>query len=958
MPLFPRPVYRITLRVALALLACGSVCTGAYAQQSGDISPSQTSGQTSGQIRGQITDPSGALVSRAQLKLHSDAPTAPTPLQTVFSSQQGDFLFRSLPAGKYSLTVQASGFRDEQRRIELKAGQQLTLFIQLKIEVQHQQVSVSDEELSSSPDRNLGAIILRGSDLDALATTPQDLKQQLETMAGSDVSPQFYVDGFIADHLPPKSSIQEIRMNQDPYSAQYDTPGTERIEIITKPGSEKLHGSLELLGEDSALNSRNPYVASQPPYAAFYSDGDVSGPLSKTSSWFLAGDQQTVGAQSFIHAVVSPTGPPYTQTVSSPQTSVDAAPRVDFQLGKVNIVSIRYAFGHQTQDNLLQSQLSLPTQAVDTRHTDQTLQISDVQTYSPRLVNETRFQFVHTNDSSVALNGTASVLVQGAFNGGGNNLGQSYDGQNHYELQDYVSLLLGKHLLRFGGLFRDTQDGNISTGGYNGLFIFSSIQAYDITQQGISEGLTPAQIRALGGGASQYSVTTGTPGIAINVTDLGLFIADEWKLSPNMTLAYGLRYETQSGIPDHADFAPRLSYGWSIGAKDKKPPKAVLRAGIGLFYQRVTPDIILNAARQNGILQQQYVVMNPDFYPNQPSPDELGPATLPTIYQIDPRLHAPSLLQASLGIEKEFFKRLFLHADYTYYRGIDLLLTRNINAPLPGTYNPDDPTSGVRPYGTLQNIYEYQSEGTSKRNQLYVNIHYRTKPVLLYGFYVLGKRDTDTQGANSFPSNQYDLHVDYGRAANDLRNRGYLGGLINLPFKFVLNPFLICESSQPFNITVGQDLNGDSQFNDRPAFATDLNRPSVYHTPWGNFDADPLPGQKIIPINYGVGPSFVMLNMGFSRNISFGPKLPAPAPDLPARPALKPGSKPAKPAITRRYQMNLGIEAQNIFNTVNGGLPVGVLGSSLFGQSTNLSTTEFSSTQANRILYLHLVFTF
>jgi hypothetical protein len=347
------------------------------------------------------------------------------------------------------------------------------------------------------------------------------------------------------------------------------------------------------------------------------------------------------------------------------------------------------------------------------------------------------------------------------------------------------------------------------------------------------------------------------------------------------------------------------------------------------------------------------VVENPDFYPNLPSPGQLGPATLPTIYRIDPRLRAPSLLQASLGIEKQF-KRLSVETDYTYYGGVDLLLTRNINAPLPGTYNPNDPVSGTRPLGTLQNIYEYQSEGRSNHGQYYVKMKYNTKPALLYGYYIFSRHNADTEGPSSFPTDQYDLHLDYGRSANDIHNRGYLGGLINLPLKFVLNPFLIAQSSAPFDITVGQDLNGDSQFNDRPAFATDLNRPSVARTAWGIFDADPLPGQKIIPINYGVGPSLVMLNAGFSRNISFGPKLP----EQPAPAKLKPGQKPEKVEIARRFQTNLGIEAQNVFNHVNGGPPVGVLSSPLFGRSTSLSSTQFSSTQGNRILYLHMTLSF
>jgi hypothetical protein len=656
--------------------------------------------------------------------------------------------------------------------------------------------------------------------------------------------------------------------------------------------------------------------------------------------------QQNIGTQSLIHAVTASTGPVYTNAVSSPQVGTEFTPRVDFQFGKIHSFSLRYDIDHGTQQNLLPSQLSLPTQAVSTRHLEQTLRFIDTQTYSEKLLNETRFQFVHRSDVSTPISTAASVLVQGAFNGGGNNSGQVRDVQKRYEIQDHVSLLRGNHLLQFGGRVRDTQETNSSTGGYNGVFVFPSIQAYEITQQGIADGVGPAQIRAEGGGASQFAITAGTPKASVNVVDLGLYFEDQWKLNPNMTLTPGLRYETQSGIHDHADFAPRVSYGWSIGGKNGGRPLVVFRAGVGMFYQRFTPDLVLNALRQNGVLEQQYVVHNPDFYPNLPPPDELGPATLPTVYRIDPQLHAPSLIQASVGLERQFTRSLFIHADYTYYRGTDLLLTRNINAPLPGTYDPNDPASGTRPLGTLQNIYEYQSEGRSRRDELYMTVRYDTSPAIVYGYFTFGKRETDTNGAAEFPSEQYDLAADYGRASNDVRAHAYIGGLVHLPFHVEANPFFIVESSGPFNITVGQDLNGDSQFNDRPAFATDLSRSSVYRTRWGNFDANPMPGQKIIPVNYGTGPAFVMLNMSLSRVFYFGPKL---------RAAAGQASGQERP---RRIAWNVGLQAQNLLNTVNGGPPLGVLGSPLFGHSTNMSVNQFANPQANRLIYLHTVVTF
>lgn len=932
------PIQRLILICVLAFFACGAMPSLARAQQ------------VDASVRGQVTDPSDALVPGAHVTLRSAAQLV---LDTT-SGDYGEFRFASVPAGSYTLTVVAGGFQEIQRSFTLVPGQQLTLSIRLKIQIEHQRVAVSGEELDSSPSRTLGAVVFRGSDLDALAPDSQDLQQQLSLMSGSDSAAQFYVNGFTSSRLPPKSSIAEIRMNQDAFSAQYDAPGSSRIEITTKPGGDKVHGSLEMFGEDSPLNARNPYVTTQTPYSGFYTQGNIDGPVTKSSSWFLSGAQVYDTDQSFTHAVISSTGPVFTQTIASPRRQWEVVPRIDFQLGRVQIISLSFDYDHETQQDLLQSQLSLASQGVNTLHAIGTLQFSDTQSYGPHVLNVTRFQFIRQRNNTLARSGAVSIEVQGAFNGGGNNQGQVRDAQNQYEFQDHAAILLGDHLLHFGGRLRDTQDGNTSTSGFNGMFIFPSIQAYEITEQGIAQGSTPAQIRAAGGGASQFAVTTGSPQVSINAADLGLYLEDEWKLTPNMTLTPGLRFETQSGIPDHADFAPRVSYGWSVGAHGNQPAKVVLRAGAGLFYQRFTPDLILNAARQNGTLEQQYVVQDPDFYPEVPQPAQLGAAALPTIYRIDPRLHAPSLFEARIGVERQFSRRLFAHADYTWSRGIDLLLTRNINAPLPGTYDPSNPGSGTRPLGTLQNIYEYESEGASRHNELYVNARYTTKRAVLYGYYFFGYRNDNADGAASFPSNQYNLHADYGRAANDMRNRAYFGGLVNLPGKIALNPFVIAQSGAPFNITVGQDLNGDSQFNDRPAFAADLSRASVYRTPWGNFDADPLPGETIIPRNYGDGPATILVDANISRSIAFGPRLESPS--TPVNPAK--GKKATKGSVSRRFNLDAGLDVQNTLNHTNGGLPVGVLGSPLFGQSTSLATTRFTSPQANRMIYLHMVLSF
>ncbi len=300
-------------------------------------------------------------------------------------------------------------------------------------------------------------------------------------------------------------------------------------------------------------------------------------------------------------------------------------------------------------------------------------------------------------------------------------------------------------------------------------------------------------------------------------------------------------------------------------------------------------------------------------------------------------------MQSGVSLDRSLGKYGTITASYSDGRAVHSLLSRNLNAPLPGTYNPADPTSGMRPLGGSQNIYEYESVGIYKEDRLSLNYYLRFKKrYFLYGYlrHVYDKTDDNNGG---FPSNSYDLAADYGRTANIATNQLNLGAGLDLPFGFSTYPYLRAFNGLPFNIVVGQDLNGDSQFNDRPAFATDLTRPSVVKTAYGTFDTSPIAGQTIIPVNYGTGPGFVAVNMTVGRNFNFGPaNKSAVAPKLAAG---------EKPHIDRRYSLNLSADAQNLFNHPNLATPVGTLNSPLFGRSIGLATNYLNNT-ANRIVSL------
>src|SRR5436853_7858070 len=172
----------------------------------------------------------------------------------------------------------------------------------------------------------------------------------------------------------------------------------------------------------------------------------------------------------------------------------------------------------------------------------------------------------------------------------------------------------GKHSSRFGGQVRVVAQNDKTNSNFNGSFTFASLTAFQITQQGLLQGLTPAQIRAAGGGAEQFAIVSGRPSVTNTMFDAGAFFQDNWKLRPNVTFNYGLRYETQNEIRDHFDFAPRLGLAMGIHPGKGSITKTVLKMGFGIFYTRFAQNLALNSLRLDGNNQREFIVQNPDFF--------------------------------------------------------------------------------------------------------------------------------------------------------------------------------------------------------------------------------------------------------------------------------------------------------------------------------------------------------
>jgi len=187
-----------------------------------------------------------------------------------------------------------------------------------------------------------------------------------------------------------------------------------------------------------------------------------------------------------------------------------------------------------------------------------------------------------------------------------------------------------------------------------------------------------------------------------------------------MTMRLGFRYEAQTNIGDWHDLAPRAGIAWALA------PKTVARAGFGIFYDRFGLANTMTALRRNGIRQQQYILTNPDFFLSPPSVSSLaGFQSMQVREQVSPTLVAPTFYQSMISIERQLPRNTTMAVTFANSHGLHVLRSRDVNAPLPGTYDPAVPGSGVYPLGPVGAVFLMESSGLYNQRQLIVNVNSR-----------------------------------------------------------------------------------------------------------------------------------------------------------------------------------------------------------------------------------------
>jgi hypothetical protein len=737
-------------------------------------------------------DPSSAAISGAQITLTGEGPTL---AQSAITNAVGQFRFDHLAPGAYKVSIQAPGFQGKEQNIRVSENQSSSqLRISLLIATQNQVLTVGGQDESTTVTTevadNQNANIVDRDALDRVPVLDQDyittLSRFLDDSAIGTNGVTLVVNGLEANGpgVTP-SAVQEVKINQNPYSALFSRPGRARLEILTKGGTSELHGTINFLIRNSVFDARNTFAEQKPSEQRQFYEGSLTGSLShnKKTSFLLSLDQDFDDTQAFINAQLL--SGPIRENVPAPIHPFFGSGRIFHDFDNGDQFWIGYSYEHQSFTNQNVGGTILPEAAYSTVPQEHEVNVSYRHLFSPKWVNQLRFLVGYNDQRTTSANSAPQIIVSGAFTGGGAqaNLDRT---EYHFDGTDITTYAAGKHTLNFS-----IESPDISRRGFDdstnsaGTYTFASLAAF---QQGLP---------------SAFVLQSGQPHVAFVEKVFSGSIQDDFRWKPNFSVSIGLRYYWQNYFHDDSNnFAPRFGFAYA----PSKRGKIVIRGGAGVFYDRTGPRPISDLLHYNGVTLLRFIPGDPVFPETQASL-----AGVPSsVVVLDSRTRIPYTLQYSIGIERQVTSKSTFSATFVGSRGIDLFRSIDANAPPPGAI--------LRPNPDLGQQRQIQSDGYQKSNAL--ELIFRGKPSRFFNGqaqYTLSKTYNNTSGINYFPGNSYNPAADWARSDNDRRHKFDLLGSMHPVRLFSVGAALSLYSGKPVNVTTGSDENRDGVVNDRPS---------------------------------------------------------------------------------------------------------------------------------------------
>lgn len=752
-------------------------------------------------LEGVVRDSTSALLPGAQVLLDEHT--------SVLSGPEGRFRFPCVPDGKHTLTATTPGFAPYVVHFTAPRSGDLTFRLTPRTEASVT-VDADDDAQVPAPGGTNG-LIVSGKQLQSLADDPDDLLRELQQLSaasgGSPGGATISVDGFQdSSTLPPKDSIAYVNVSPDLFSAEYREPpfGGGRVEIYTKPGAKNFHGALFGTNSSSWMNARDPFSQGNSKVGKQRYGFDFSGPVRKVGSNFALNlEHRTIDETVTVNAFTpGPNGAAVNtfDTVPIPQHLWVGNARVDWQFGPKDFAFVSFAANASHYENLGVGGQTLRKAGYQSGAPDYTIRASNVTTFSPTLVHESRVSYEFYHQIQVPNSTGPSLQVSGYFTGGGSPVGNTRDNRSLGEFDDDIIVTTKKHLIKTGVQLQLAHRLSQVLANFNGTYVFTTLAQYEAAQS------------SSGGTAFEFNNVTGNPTVAVDQVRLAGFYQDNVKLSSKWNVFYGLRYFLETDPANYNSIGPRGGFSYT---PDKKATW-VLKAHSGVFNGQYSASDAQELHREDGVERITSLVYNPVFG------NPFARATpIHALRTLAPGFNNAVYLYAEFNVSKDLPKGFNINAEEVVIPFINGARTININQPIASTsgqaVNPFSP----RPYGPNLNILQARRDGEGGGHGEFFSIsNFRQKRVQFFlGLLHLNVHDNSNDDLFYQPQSAYTDAGEDALRSNQGQWQTFGNASISLPWKLALSGNGYASGGQPFNITTGSDNNGDGNFNDRPQFA-------------------------------------------------------------------------------------------------------------------------------------------
>ena len=724
-------------------------------------------------VGGVVKDSTGSAVADAPVELDTTGGVAIAQGKT---DKNGSFALSAIPPGDYLFVAKATnGFAAQTLPLKVDAAL-MPLRVTLVPEAVTQSIDVSGEQqLSNDAASNKDTISVGGKELEKLPVFDQDyiaaLMPFLDDGSSGSGGVSLIVDGVEMKRAGVSASaIQEVKVNNDPYTAESNRPGRGRIEIMTKPGSPEFHGEFNFLVRDAALNAKNYFAAVKPPEQRRIYEGSFTGPAGKGKrTTFLLTESRR---EDDLAVVV--TGLGASTNVNAPVTNTEITGRVSHDFSATHRAALQYNFSYQTTRNEGVGGIVLAEAGIDHDEREDDLVFNDRLIFSPTLLNQLQITLEKDEEELRSVTNAPSIQVSDLLTRGGAQMDLSR-GENTIKINEIVSWTHGRHYLRFGPQIPQISRRALDERSNRlGTFLFNSLTDLNAGK--------PASFTAQQG-----------PGRGIFwFNELGTFVEDQIKVNPKLQVSLGLRYDWQTYISDTTTFAPRVSAAYSLG----KTGTTVLRTGVGIFYDRIYGDLPGQFKVHNGVELHAVQISNPAFPVAIPPGETI--ANLPTtLVQTEAAIRKPYTIQYSLATEHQLSKKITVTAGYRGFVGVHTFRSRDANAPLPPDYTSvPDPAFGF--------IQQIESRGHSMQNAMDLGFHGEAGRWFKgRAQYTLSRTSSNTGGIESYPQDQYKPNDEWGRSDMDRLQKFNLIGNINPDHWVTLGVSATLYSGTPYTELAG-----------------------------------------------------------------------------------------------------------------------------------------------------------